>query len=524
MTVSVVIPTHKRPGPAARLIESLKEQDFPKGDLQILLVSNLPDKRLEKLAMEWESQFESFKYLSAGSLGVNKARNLGLRFAGGDIVYFLDDDCALPRKSHLKELVREHARRPDAAGIGGGYLAPENLHGLETFYSGMAESWLRGGMAARGGSGPACQLPGGNCSYKREVFERGFAFDPGIVFGGSEESLNRLLRDSGRQLFFSEHLSVWHFPRVSFFALAKKAFLQGRGAFFSRLSSGEALKDLESMKKEGAFFAGKGFSAAAFFYGLFFKLGHFYGLSREKSAGRAAFRWLYFPALIIKSRLYFLREHVAVKYGARLWGRVFVRALGVLWFGLGWLWGRVFVRALGVLWFGLGWLWGRVFVRALGVLWFGLGWLWGRVFVRALGVLRFGLGWLWGRVFLRALGVLWFGLGWLWGRVFVRALGVLRFGLGWLWGRVFVRALGVLWFGLGWLWGRVFLRALGVLWFGLGWIYGRALIPAFHHSPPMKIFYFSKYQYYKRIRPELLKMAERRAVKLKAKNKKKLRN
>ena len=39
----------------------------------------------------------------------------------------------------------------------------------------------------------------------------------------------------------------------------------------------------------------------------------------------------------------------------------------------------------------------------------------------------------------------------------------------------------------------------------MDWFYGRVLIFLFHHSPPMKLYYFSKYQYHKRIKPWLSK-------------------
>ena len=48
-------------------------------------------------------------------------------------------------------------------------------------------------------------------------------------------------------------------------------------------------------------------------------------------------------------------------------------------------------------------------------------------------------------------------------------------------------------------------RALGYLWYGMGWFYGNILLFLFHHSPPMKAYYFSRYQYKTRIKPLLQK-------------------
>ena len=54
-----------------------------------------------------------------------------------------------------------------------------------------------------------------------------------------------------------------------------------------------------------------------------------------------------------------------------------------------------------------------------------------------------------------------------------------------------------LWYGL--------LKLFRKLWYGLGWFYGTVLLFLFHHSPPMKLYYFSEYQYHKRIKPLLNK-------------------
>ena len=544
MTLSVVIPTHKRPFQAACLIESLRKQDFLREKLQILLVSNLREKQLEKMAEEWREQFYDFKYLVSGKIGVNKARNLGIRFAGGDIIYFLDDDCALPGKDHLKKLVKEHELRPEAAGIGGGYRSPHELHGLEKFYYGLAEEWTQKSSSGRES---AFQLAGGNSSYKREVFDRGFNFDSQISFGGSEEGFNSALISRGRKLFFSDEFSVYHFVKISFLQLIKKSFLQGKGSFLNRYRSGQALSLLENMKKEWAFVWRRG-SFYSFFYSFFFKMGYFWALSHKKGRPRLFFRLFYFLILIVKSRLFFLRESVISRVLGGVWlmlggvwlmlGSVWLM-LGRVWFMLGWLWGNVVGRVLGRVWFVLGWLWGaklipafyhsppmkiyyfirhlmwgKVIGRSLGWVWFALGWVWfalGWVWF-ALGWVWFALGWVWGKVIGRSLGWVWFALGWVWGKVIGRSLGWVWFALGWVWGKVIGRslgwvwfALGWVWFALGWVWGKVIGRslgwvwfALGWVWFALGWVWGKVI---------MKVYHFSHYQYSnKRIKLNLMKM------------------
>ena len=500
MIISIIIPTHKRADQVTRLLKTIAEQDFPHEDLQVLLISNLKDEKLREQIPYWKSLFFDFKYRELGCVGVNKARNMGIRFSAGDILYFLDDDCLLPNKNHLRNLVLEHERNPSVIGIGGSYKALESFYGLEKFYHEHSQKWIENFVSS---GKETSQLVGGNASYKREIFDKGFYFDPLIAFGGSEEGFNRSLKGAGYTLLYSEKLWLFHVVELKLLFFIKKSFKQGLGLFKNRYKSGQTISNLQDIKKEWAFLSGE-FSFYSVVYNLFFKLGYFWGLSYFIK-GNFLTRFFYFIFLIFKSRLYFLKEHFVSRYiFGWLYSSVILRwfgklwyVLGKLWYVLGWLYGSVFLRWFGKLWYVLGWLYGSVFLRWFGKLWYVLGWLYGSVFLRWFGKLWYVLGWLYGSVFLRwfgklwyVLGKLWYVLGWLYGSVFLRwfgklwyVLGKLWYVLGWLYGSVFLRwfgklwyVLGKLWYVLGWLYGSVFLRWFGKLWYVLGWLYGSVFL------------------------------------------------
>ena len=48
MLASIIIPTHRRHRPVLNLLSSLENQDFPKNEFEILIISNLPDPSLRK--------------------------------------------------------------------------------------------------------------------------------------------------------------------------------------------------------------------------------------------------------------------------------------------------------------------------------------------------------------------------------------------------------------------------------------------------------------------------------------------
>ena len=455
MALSVIIPTHRRPYAADRLLMGLCEQEFPFKDLQVLVVSNLKDKILRQRAKFWRTKFFDFKYIETGIVGVNTARNTGIRFAGGGIVYFLDDDCLLPHPRHLARIIQAHKENPSLSAIGGPYRQKTDLSGAGKFYFEHSKKWLDEGGPQKG------KLLGGNASYKREVFDKGFCFDPSIAFGGSEESLNQFLEKCGHKIGFDDSLYVFHNLKMGVFSLIKKSWRQGKGLLTNRLIEGQNAKSLRDMKSEWAFFP-EGGSIYFLIYSLFFKLGYFWSLSllTQKSF---SVRGLRFLKLLLKSRLFFVSEHIFAKYAPWLWGRVILRFMGWMWYYAGWFWGRVILRFMGWIWYYAGWLWGCVILRFMGWMWYYAGWFWGRVILRFMGWIWYYAGWLWGCVILRFMGWMWYYAGWFWGRVILRFMGWIWYYAGWLWGRVILRFMGDIWYThsrfLCWLYSKIFPRA-----------------------------------------------------------------
>ena len=263
MILSLIIPTHRRVFQVEKLLKSIFEQDFPQQEMEILLISNLKDKALRAKLPEWEKTFLNFKYKEVGLKGVNKARNMGIRFARGDILYFLDDDCFLPYKKHLKNIVKAHENHTEVAGVGGSYRAEENMIGIKRYYHEKSELWLE--KASQKGP-QSSQLLGGNASYKSFVFEKGYNFDSTIVFGGSEESFNDSIKEYG--LIRDRNLWVYHDPQLKGFAFVKKSFQQGVGAFKNQFLK---LEEEESFDSKWVFLQRDIKSFYSFLYRFFSK-------------------------------------------------------------------------------------------------------------------------------------------------------------------------------------------------------------------------------------------------------------
>ena len=345
------------------LIRSLRDQNFPEKKLQVLLISNLKDNYLREKSRQWKKEFYDFKYMETGDKGVNKARNLGIRFSGGDILYFLDDDCLLPSPDHLTQLLVRHQELQEVVGIGGGYKTTHVLKGASQFYYEQQKQWIK---STSRNLNKTSQLIGGNASYKKIVFDKGFSFDSQIIFGGSEESFNRLLVDNGYHLMLFEDLDIYHMIHINTFSLIQKSFKQGVGHFKRQLRESTESYKID-MKKEAAFSPAPTSSWMHFLYHFFFKLGYFWAGSSERAKGFVIFRIVFFFVLLLKSRWVIVKNHIIMGI---VWKYV-TRFLGGLWFYLGALYGSI-VRFLGLVWFYLGRLWFYV-----GRLWFHIGALYG---------------------------------------------------------------------------------------------------------------------------------------------------
>jgi glycosyltransferase involved in cell wall biosynthesis len=103
--VSVVIPTFRRPALLLKCLSQLARQDFPKGQYEVIVVTDGVDIETVTEVMECYHPIIFFN-LSCYSLSRKKgpaaARNRGVQYANGELIVFTDDDC-LPRPDWISE-------------------------------------------------------------------------------------------------------------------------------------------------------------------------------------------------------------------------------------------------------------------------------------------------------------------------------------------------------------------------------------------------------------------------------------
>lgn len=124
---SVIVPTYNRSNDIINALSHLIEQTISKNNYEIIIVDDGSTDDTKEKVTEFVGQYPDYniKYFYQKNAGPAKARNLGIKESNGEIVFFTDDDCAVP-PDWMKTLLLGLKKHPKAAGAGGWYLPPES--------------------------------------------------------------------------------------------------------------------------------------------------------------------------------------------------------------------------------------------------------------------------------------------------------------------------------------------------------------------------------------------------------------
>ncbi len=221
---SVVIPTHQRCASLRRVLAGLAAQAYPPQLMDVLVIS---DGSTDGSAAMVRSQRYPFavRVFEQTNQGPAAARNIGLLYARGPLVLFLDDD-VVPTPCLLAEHVRAHGEACDRVVIGPLLAGPGRrspwtrweTHTLEKQYRAMEE-----GLWAP----TPRQFYTGNASVRLEHVRRVGGFD--VSFRRAEDvELAFRLQDLGLRFVFHRAAAGLHIAERPFEAWLRMAYDYGR--------------------------------------------------------------------------------------------------------------------------------------------------------------------------------------------------------------------------------------------------------------------------------------------------------
>ena len=113
---SIVIPTYNRPKELTACLESLTRLDYPRDCFEVVVVDDGSKMSLDAVIAHFQKQL-NLTLISQANAGPATARNTGAKYAQGEFLAFIDDDCT-PATNWVKALANRFATTPDCM-VGG---------------------------------------------------------------------------------------------------------------------------------------------------------------------------------------------------------------------------------------------------------------------------------------------------------------------------------------------------------------------------------------------------------------------
>ena len=242
-SVSVVIPTCRRPNDLARCVDSILATKYPR--LEVIIVDNAPQEpETADLIADRFSGEPRVRYVREWTSGASRARNLGVHSARGEIVAFTDDDVVVDQH-WLAALTHALVANPDVDCVTG-LVMPAALDTPVQLWFEQFGGFNRGyeqrvfDLAGKRGDTllypyTAGALGGlGNAAFRRSALRQPDAFDvtlgPGTpAFSAEDQDAFVYLLQAGGRLLYEPAALVRHRHREDYSHLRWQVFTYGAG-------------------------------------------------------------------------------------------------------------------------------------------------------------------------------------------------------------------------------------------------------------------------------------------------------
>lgn len=231
--VSVIIPARDEARTIGDLVRSVRAQDTPDVDVEVIVVDDNSADGTGDLARRAGARVLPLGSTGGGNPAV--ARNRGAAAASGDPLVFLDADCT-PAEGWLSRLIAAHDA--GAAVVGGSLDLPSGLSAMARcdYYCG----WYH--VHSRRPAGEVPNHPPGNLSVRRGVFARtrGFTEQQPVAYAHEELAWQAEVRRAGGRIVFDPEAIVFHYNRPGFTNLLRRNYRWGFSAIESKAPTGAA--------------------------------------------------------------------------------------------------------------------------------------------------------------------------------------------------------------------------------------------------------------------------------------------
>lgn len=121
---SVIIPTYNRSSMLKMAVSSVLSQTLSPAVFEVLVIDDgSAGEDTKNVVLEFKKEYPQYniKYFYQVNAGPSAARNLGIKEARGDIIFFTDDDCVVP-PDWMETILDGYKKYPEISGAGGWYM------------------------------------------------------------------------------------------------------------------------------------------------------------------------------------------------------------------------------------------------------------------------------------------------------------------------------------------------------------------------------------------------------------------
>ena len=225
--VSIIIPCRNEEKFIERCLSSLIKQDYPKENLEILVVDGMSEDKTREVVKNYTKKYPFVKLLENPQKFTPFALNLGVKNSKGEII-MLAGAHAVYEKAYISKCLKylQEYNTDNVGGVLKTILREDTLMAKAIALS-LSHPFGAGSSYYRLGSSKPRWVDTvfGGC-YKREVFEKIGFFDERLIRSQDIEFNKRLKKAGGKILLFPDIIS-YYYPSANLKDFLKHNFLDG---------------------------------------------------------------------------------------------------------------------------------------------------------------------------------------------------------------------------------------------------------------------------------------------------------
>lgn len=227
MKLSVICPIYNEEKHIASCLESILQQDFPKEEMEVLLVDGMSTDRTREIVQQYTEQYPFIFLLDNPKRIVPTGLNIGIRVAQGDVIIRLDAHAIYPDNYFSALVDKLFALNADNVGGLCRTLPAKETPVCEAIAAALSSPFGMGDSLFRIGTNKEMQVdtvPFG--CFRREVFDKIGYFDEELIRNQDDEFNGRIIKYGGH-IYLIPSIVINYYGRDSIGKVAKMFYQYG---------------------------------------------------------------------------------------------------------------------------------------------------------------------------------------------------------------------------------------------------------------------------------------------------------